>query len=172
MLKFIALIFITLLLSCFLFNPEDKPVTESYHYIHDRSEIIGEWVFFYSYLQEKNFSDCFNLDPYLEEDKIVIDSMHVLWRFLNVGNCLSYSFPYKLCPTILDTTAAFFCMDTVLWVNTPNHHFGGILGKKTINPTFIYYEYVEIKRLHDTLEFFGEFNPYSYEIARYVLKKW
>jgi hypothetical protein len=50
-LKSIIVLFLTLPLNCFLFNPVDVPAGENYHYVHSKSEIAGEWVLFYSHLQ-------------------------------------------------------------------------------------------------------------------------
>jgi hypothetical protein len=164
-LKCLLILLFTLLLSCFLVNPEEKPLTETYHYVHSKSEIIGEWVFFYSYICNNFISGSCNLDPYLEEDILFIDSPYIRWRFLIDGNYKEYSFPYILYPTILDTTSAIIKMDTVLHIHPPGHHAGNI---------FEAYPIAQIKRFHDTLEisksFLGVAN--DFEIAHYVLKKW
>jgi hypothetical protein len=99
----------------------------------------------------------------LEDDKIIIDSTHVCWRFLNGGNPFEYNFPYILRPTILDTTVALFWKDTALeFINAPSHHNSFIFDKP------------EIKRLHDTLEFYYLWGgiDFSSEVVHYVKKTW
>jgi hypothetical protein len=155
-----------------LFKHKDPPVPppEPFKAVKSKKEIMGEWVCYNTFLQWKDGHEYFHLDKYKEEDKIIIDTTKVNWRFKIGNDYIEYNFLY-----ILDTTHdSWFCMDTVLDLVVPIHHWSGILGRLVPTSIDTFLEWVAIGRLNDTLQFdydsWGD--VYTYETAHYVKKTW
>ena len=84
-----SFIFILVFSGCILdlFKHKDPPVPppEPFKAVKSKKEIIGEWVCYYTFLQWRDGHEYFYLDKYKEEDKLIIDSARVNWRF-KIGN--------------------------------------------------------------------------------------
>ena len=112
-----------LFINCF-FNNDPPPDPDPNIEVTSRADIIGEWVCYHTRQDWRLGSDEFNLDPYNEEDKLIIDTNRVTWRFLLKGQYYEYNFPYYL-----DTIMSLFCKDSVFqFTYYPEHNWNEPFG--------------------------------------------
>lgn len=160
---------ILFLLNCNLFDDNDPPPDpDPYVSIKSKNDIIGEWVCYYTYLVWRLGSDKYYLDKFKEEDKLIIDSTRVTWRFLLDGQYYEYNFPYYL-----DTVQSLFCKDSIYnFIFYPKHHRSEPFGIVYESIGDLFRQSAQIFVNSTDIKFVYHPNTYDWEYSYYTKKTW